>query len=715
VKPTILFLFLGLMLTQSAFLNAQTDWPKIITTKNGAKITIYQPTPESFINNQLKSRSAISIQQKPAEDLIFGAIWTDAKMNTDRQTRMASLESIRVINIKFPDNSDTTKIGKLKTMLETEIPKWKLLLSMDDIVAQIEQNNPKASSDLNNTPPKIIYRNKNSALILVDGDPKLETDQEIKMKKVINSAFLILQDATSGIYYLYGGKYWYNSKSVIDGWVPAKKLPSAIADLDKQIKAKENAENNGTSQTTSEKNNTADTPPEIIVSTVPAELLQSNGDINLKPIEGTNLLYVSNSEDNIFMQIDNQQYYTLLSGRWYTSKSLQGPWNFVEADKLPADFAKIPEGSEKDIVLANVAGTAAANEAIMDAQIPQTAKVDRSKATCTVKYDGDPKFESIEGTNISVAKNTGSTVLRANNKYYCVENGVWYIAALATGPWTVSDERPSDVDKIPASNPAYNVKYVYIYESTPQYVYVGYTPGYMGCYVYGNVVVYGTGYYYNPWYGPYYYPYPSTYGFSMHYNPYFGWSMGFHYSSGYFHYTVVVHTHHGHWGPHAYRPPYHPPYHGGYYGGRPVHYGKTNVNVNINNSTNIYNNNRGVKTNNINRNSAQAPKQTINNKSNNPSTNRGPAGTNNLFAGPDGNVYKKTDDGNLQQRSNNQWQNADQKKPSTNQVNRQQQNFYRGQTRNSNFNAMNDGNKTQRSSRQSSSGKAPANNSGKRK
>jgi hypothetical protein len=70
-----------------------------------------------------------------------------------------------------------------------------------------------------------------------------------------------------------------------------------------------------------------------------------------------------------------------------------------------------------------------------------------------------------------------------------------------------------------------------IYDSTTDVVYVGYTPGYMGCYVHGPTVVYGTGYYYSPWYGPYYYPRPATFSFSMHYNPWTGWSMWFHYSA----------------------------------------------------------------------------------------------------------------------------------------------------------------------------------------
>ena len=58
------------------------------------------------------------------------------------------------------------------------------------------------------------------------------------------------------------------------------------------------------------------------------------------------------------------------------------------------------------------------------------------------------------------------------------------------------------------------VTYVRVYGSTPQVVYVGYTPGYYGTVVAPTtVVVYGTGYYYPPYVGAYYYPYPPTYGY----------------------------------------------------------------------------------------------------------------------------------------------------------------------------------------------------------
>ena len=488
IKTTLTFLFVCF------FFSAFAQWPKEIKTKNETIITVYQPQPEAMKGNKLDGRSAFSAKEKASSDPLFGVFWFTATMATNRDDRTVALESIIVNDVKLPGVNDSVKINKLKKLLETEIPRWKLTGSLDELITTLEQEQAYVSEDLKNDPPAILYASQLTTLVLMDGEPKLQDDKDLKMKRVINSAFLIVENPEDKKFYLYGGQFWYASASLKEGYQPVTTLPKSIAALDQQLKK----------QQTEKSQKAEGGPPAILVSTTPAELIQSAGEANYANINGTNLLYVANSENDIFKNMDNQNFYVLLSGRWYSSLKLEGPWTYIASDRLPADFAKIPEGSEKDNVLASVAGTAASQDAVRDAQVPQTAKVDRKKATCTVTYDGEPKFEKIEGTSLELAMNTKSTVIKSGAQYFCVDNGVWFASSSAKGPWKVSDERPKDVDKIPASSSAYNVKYVYIYDSTPEVVYVGYTPGYMGCYVYGPTVVYGTGYYYSPWYGPYY-------------------------------------------------------------------------------------------------------------------------------------------------------------------------------------------------------------------
>ena len=61
-------------------------------------------------------------------------------------------------------------------------------------------------------------------------------------------------------------------------------------------------------------------------------------------------------------------------------------------------------------------------------------------------------------------------------------------------------------------------------------MYVGYTPGYLGTVVAPDgVVVFGTGYVYQPWVGAVYYPPPVTYGVMAQpvYNAAVGMAFGF--------------------------------------------------------------------------------------------------------------------------------------------------------------------------------------------
>ncbi len=145
---------------------------------------------------------------------------------------------------------------------------------------------------------------------------------------------------------------------------------------------------------------------QIITATEPTELIVTDGEPEFQTITGTNLLFISNTDSDVFMDIDTQQIYVLLSGRWFTAPKKEGPWSYVYPNKLPEDFAKIPPGSEKGNVRANIAGTEEAHEAVVETHIPQTAAVKRSEANLTVTYDGDPKFEPIEGTSMKYAVNT---------------------------------------------------------------------------------------------------------------------------------------------------------------------------------------------------------------------------------------------------------------------------------------------------------------------
>jgi len=702
-------------LFSTAFLAAARadQWPQTITASDGTLIKIYEPQPESFQGDVLKARSAISIQETGQADPTFGTFWEIATVQTDRDNRQVNVESVRVPNLKLPGDVDPNKVSYLKTTLETEIPKLGISLSLDNVLASLDNNaeEKKLSKDLNNNPPQIFYTNKPSILVTIDGEPKIQRNTNWNLDVVVNTPFTIIK-YNDGNYYLYGGKHWYMAPSATGPYSYSDNVPPTFGQVENAVN-NANSDPGFTDSATAQNNAIAD----VVVSTRPAEMIQTNGQPTWEQIQGTGLLYVSNSQNDIFMDQASNSYYVLLSGRWYKSASMQGPWQFTPATNLPADFARIPEGSPKDNVLASVAGTDAAREAVMDAQIPQTAKVDRHTANTNVTYDGSPEFKNIQGTDMQYGVNTPNSVIRFHGRYYCVDNGVWFVSDNPTGPWQVCTERPDEVDMIPPSNPDYNMKYVDIYDANPDYVYMGYTPGYLNEYVYGPTVVYGTGFYYSPWWGDFYYPRPYTWGFGMCYNPWWGWTFGLGFGYGWFNVGfgggIWGGWHGGWWGPAVYHPAYRWygggrfGYAAGYYGNR-VRVNRTFLRNNGRYTNNIYNYNRNVVTANRSRfgNNVNRPGATGNagragfgtNGFANRAATQNARSTNSVTTDRSGNVFQRGPQGQWQQRQQHQWQpvnNGQQVQT----LNRQQQMRDRGQMRTQNYQAT-----RQSFSRPSSSG-----------
>jgi hypothetical protein len=232
-----------------------------------------------------------------------------------------------------------------------------------------------------------------------------------------------------------------------------------------------------------------------------------------------------------------------------------------------------------------------------------------------------------------------------------VDNGDWFVSDNPSGPWVASTQRPGDLDLIPPSSPVYNTKFVDIYDTEPEYIYTGYTPGYLNSYVYGPTVVYGTGFYYQPWIGNYYYPRPWSWGFDMGYDPWYGWSFGLAYGFDWFNMGFGFGWggwYGGWWGPSF----YHPASWGYGRGDRPHgFYGRNvpiNRNVYIHSSNNIYRNRPGI----VPRyGSGYAAGRNNNNRPAFMNDRNGGRAESNVMSDRQGNVYQRGTQGGWQQRS----------------------------------------------------------------
>lgn len=562
-----------LVFCTGSVLAQEKDWPRTVAVEQGT-VTLYEPQVEELDDDFMRFRSALAWRPEAGADPVFGIGWFEADVVTNRFAGTVHPIELRLTQTRFPADAPD-----LQDALAAALERPGAMADFDFSLAALNdslagtQAEREAARQLNTTPPKIIYRDHPALLVTLDGAPVLREIENSPLEAVINTPYPLIHD---GRYYWLNvaDGVWYRSRQATGPYAFVAAPPGDVA----SVVQVDEAGADTVPAAVSREPVTARNAPEIIVSTEPAELIVTEGPAAFVPLVD-DLLVLQNSDDDVFMHVSGQDYYVALSGRWYRASSLAGPWAYHAAGELPEAFANIPLDSKQADSRVHVAGTEEAEEAVLDAQVPQTAAVQRGTADIEVEYDGRPEFARVDGTEMVYARNTGATVIRADGLYYLVEDGVWYVSTTPYGPWEVSVTRPGQVQVILPSSPVYPVKYVYIYDYTPDVVYVGYTPGYIGSYVYGGTVFYGSGWYYRPWVSPsYYYPRQSTWGFHVSYNPWSGWGFGLswywgpfslnYYAGGYWHHHHHWHhRHHGYWGPRGYRPRH------GHYGHRRPGYG----------------------------------------------------------------------------------------------------------------------------------------------
>ncbi len=506
----------GLFGITPRFLEAQTavdedsPWPRTFST-NGHKVTLHLPQVERWTSNSFVARAAIEVKPANTKKELFGVAWIEAHGSVDRSNRIVTLDRIEVTKARFPDAPDGGS-NAVAIACET-LPACARTVSLDYLVTALgfeQAAARKGRQGLKHDPPQIIWATNRTTLILVDGEPVLRPVMDTSLERVINTPALLVHGKPDNRFYLNDGTRWFAADSLAGPWSLMQRPPAEVSAL---------------SPTNAPTTASADVPAtRILVSTRPAELLMTSGLPDFRPIRGTALLYAADTDSLLFQHTKENAAYLLLSGRWFKSASLHGPWSYVAPRDLPEDFKKIPPNSPQAMALASVPETQQAELALIANSVPTTATVDRRTAKVEVTYDGDPKFKPIEGTPMNYAINAQLPVIQTGDKFFAVDNGVWFTAASATGPWPVATEVPEEIYTIPPSSPVYYATFVSVYDSDAENVETGYTSGYQGAYEDDGTMVYGTGYEYEPYYGDDdYYGWGWTWGYCYYYVPWYQW------------------------------------------------------------------------------------------------------------------------------------------------------------------------------------------------
>lgn len=510
----ILSIVMAAPLLQAAVQSPPTDlgWPRQF--KQGrTTLTVHQPQLDEWSGYTNASvRCAIAVETAPDKEEVYGVLEINAETIVNRDAR-----TVTTVNphrqIRFPNVADSKQDDLVKLVNNLLPPRRSMVISLDRLLAYMEKSHVVSPTvNVNLDPPKVFYRDEPAILVIFLGPPQFKpVAKESDLLFALNTNWDVFFDSATGRYYLLNTDHWLETTDPVKGpWALARSLPDALRKLP--------ANQNWNDVRANIPGKTVKTAPAVLVSTEPAEMIVTQGEPTYQPIPGTSLMQIGNTDSTVFLHAREEQFYFLVAGRWCRAKSLSGPWQAATMD-LPADFAMIPDDSTNAFVKASVRGTRQAEDAVLLASVPKqtTLTIGDPKATVTVIYDGQPKFIVIQGTPVSYAINSPQAVFLVNNAFYCCDQGVWFTAPTSTGTWVLCTSVPAAIYTIPPTSPMYNVTYVVVQSSTPTTVVYQYTSGYQGQYhdAATGLLMFGAGmmigaalahddyYAYGPWYYSY--------------------------------------------------------------------------------------------------------------------------------------------------------------------------------------------------------------------
>jgi hypothetical protein len=509
--------------TSTATADIDGGWPRAYGTPSGSMFLLYTPQVASWKDQKrIVLYVAVSYTPKGGKPAL-GTITIEADTKVALEQRLVSYSEFQITEAHF-STLTAEQVRAVTDEIKANVPAVNdRVIALDRVLAAVDKSQivPKNVDGLKADPPVIFYSTSPAVVVNIDGEPIWSPIKENDLKFAVNTNWDLFQYGPTSTFYLRDEKHWLEATALKGPWKPAVKLPASFT----KLPADENWKDVKTSLPPA--TYPAGKVPKVFTSTTPAELILVSGPPSYLLVDKTKLLWVSNSENDVFRLGKDGPVYFLVSGRWFTAPGFDGPWTFA-TPSLPEDFKKISLEHPRSRVLASVPGTAQAAEAVMLAQMPQTARVTKKELKAPeVEFQGPPEFQPIEKTTVSRAVNTDKDIIRNGDLYYMCFQGVWFVSKSPQGPWEVTGSVPSTLYEIPPSSPAYNVTQVVVVEDHDDEVEYATAAAYTGMMVAWGCVVWGTGYYYPPYIGyggfyPAYYPFYPTYGFRATYNPWTG-------------------------------------------------------------------------------------------------------------------------------------------------------------------------------------------------
>ena len=311
-------------------------WPRNLVTASGADLVIYQPQILSWDGQRhVVAYAAVAYQPKQAKTPSLGTVRMEADTSVALEDRLVRFSSITLAETSF-GTLPKPQVQEITTAIQRDMPEHDRVIALDRVLANIDQSQiiPKNVEGVKADPPQIFFSTRPAILIGLDGDPVWSPIANNDLKFAVNTNWDLFQHEQLKTYFLRNDRYWLKASELKGPWTPAGALPGSFAKLpaDENWKEVKSALPGAALDPKS--------VPVVHVSTVPSEMILLTGNPTYAPVSGTRLLWVNNTESDLFRLGQNGPVYFLVAGRWFSAPAFTGPWAFASTS-LPEDFKRI--------------------------------------------------------------------------------------------------------------------------------------------------------------------------------------------------------------------------------------------------------------------------------------------------------------------------------------------------------------------------------------
>jgi len=453
----------------------EATWPRTFTA-NGVTFKVHEPLADGWNEDALVAHALVSAQPEGRPQPALGTMRITARTRVNETAGVVRLSEVQVTGVRFPDAPDKTLaswLAALRARAPGLIDSVSLARVQSGMAAVRARERGAAVLDV--PVPRVVIAKKPTVLVYIDGEPQFVPVKGTSMSGVLNTRTVLLKGA--------GGKLYLR---VYDGWVGADSLRgpwTMVNPPPEAVKLEQTARATGRANLLRGKPDpkTGRYPslskgalPQILVATKPTAVLVLDGEPRFASIPGTPLQYATNTSAHVFRDVEAKQIYVRVTGFWFRSKSTAGPWEYVPVASLPASFLAISNDSPKAAVKTAIAAQQDGG-APDDPSAPVMVAADASRARLNMTLGGDPQLEPIRGTQLNYVANASVPVIQFDDeRWYAIQNGVWFTATSVTGPWTVTAEVPPEIYAIPPTTPIYGAIHSRVLSSSSDTVFYGY-------------------------------------------------------------------------------------------------------------------------------------------------------------------------------------------------------------------------------------------------